>query len=227
MIRVHKFQRGDVSADTMRRLRGIAPATFGHIIEDGFADGALRPLSGLSTVRVLGRALTVRCRGGDGAAVHLAIDWAEEGDVLVIDRGGDVSRACWGEMTTRAAMERGVVATVVDGAVTDVAEIFELHYPVWARGVTALTTVSRGEGGEIGGAVEVGGVRVRSGDLVLADENGVLFLSPARMEGVLDVAEARELREEQVRKDISGGHSLAEISGAAKAEIEMVEAEEV
>ncbi len=222
MIRIHEGSGERAGAETMRRLRAIAPATFGHLISEGFADGALRPLTGVKSVRVVGRAFTICCRGRDGAAVHIGIGRAAEGDVLVIDRGGDVSRACWGEMTTRAAMQRGIAGTVVDGAVTDVAEIHGLNYPVWSRGVTALTTVSLGEAGEIGGPIRCGGVRVRTGDLVLADENGVLFIAPRKVQNMLDTAEAREAREVEVRKAISSGKSLADISGASELETEIV-----
>lgn len=222
MIDIYEDYQNVPSAETIRRLRHISPATFGHLISHGFAKGPLRPLSGVHPVHVVGRAYTVSCRGRDGAAVHLAIGKAREGDVLVIDRGGDVERACWGEMTTRAALECGLAGTIVYGAVTDVAEIIDLNYPVWSSGISALTTVSLGEGGRLAAGVTCGGVRVHCGDIVLADENGVLFMDAATAEGLLDEAEAREAREADWRKAISSGHAIADISGASNAEIRTI-----
>ena len=96
----------------------------------------------------------------DSTVVHRAIDLAEPGDILVIDRTGDTKHACWGEMTSLAAKVRGLAATIVDGPATDVVEIEEMEYLVFSRGVSPITTRSLAQFGEINTVVQCGGVPV-------------------------------------------------------------------
>ncbi len=198
----------------MERLARIVPATLGHLFTFGFVDSAIRPLSGAATLRVLGRAVTVRAYGTDSAVVHAAIDIAEPGDVLVIDRGGDEHCACWGEMTSLSAKVKGLRATVVDGAATDIAEILAMGYPVYARAISAFTSSAKGDQGDINVDVSCGGVTVHPGDVVLADENGIVVLPPDGIEAALAPAEPRQAREAWMREQLLAGRPLSELSGA-------------
>lgn len=214
MISINPRVNSEVDAALMQRLALIVPATLGHLRTFGFIDSAIRPLSGTTPLRVLGPAVTVRSYGNDGAVVHAAIDLCRAGDVLVIDRGGDSRCACWGEMTSLAAKVKGVAATIIDGAVTDVAEILAMGYPVYARAITALTTVSRAEQGDVNVDVSCGGVVVHPGDLVLADENGAVVIAPHDLAHLLEEAEPRQAREPRWREALAAGRPLSELSGA-------------
>lgn len=215
MVTIHPRRMPPVSPELLHRLAAIVPATLGHLRTFGFVDSAIRPLTGTAPVRLLGRAVTVRGYGIDGAIVHVAIDMCEPGDILVIDRGGDTHRACWGEMTSLAAKVKGLAGTIVDGAATDVAEILTMGYPVYCRGISALTTSSaRAELGEINVDVTCGGVTVHPGDIVLADENGTVVIDPPSLETALADAEPRQQREAWVREQLLAGVALADISGA-------------
>ncbi len=185
----------------------------GHLLEFGFCDPGIQAL--WKPCRVVGTAVTVRTSALDSGVVHVAIDLAEAGDVLVIDRNGDTKHACWGEMTSLAAKRKGLAGTIVDGPATDIMEIAEMGYPVYCRGASAITTTSTGAEGEINTPVQVGGVPVHPGDLIVADANGVLVLTPEAAAAVIEASEAREKREAWVRAELHTGRALSDISGAA------------
>ena len=138
----------------------------GHLMTFGFVDSAIRPLTGGQRPR---RSGSYACSyGTDGAVVHAAIDLCEPGDVLVIDRGGDTHCACWGEMTSLAAKYKGISATIIDGAATDVAEILEIGYPVYARAISALTTSAKAQVGDVNVAIQWEYPSIRA--IILADK---------------------------------------------------------
>lgn len=194
--------------------RAISPATVGHLLEFACMGPEVRPLWG--PVKLVGPALTVQAPPQDGAIVHYALDLARPGDVVVLDRGGDTRHAAWGELVTRAAMARGVAGVVTNGALTDRVQIQALSFPAFGRAVSALTVKTLGLGGAINVPVQVGGVVVHPGDLVLADDDGVVVLRPEQARSLLAVCQQREAREQWVREELARGRSLAEISGARR-----------
>ena len=203
-----------VSSELVERYRAIQPATVGHLVEFGFCDPAIRPV--WKTFKLVGSAVTVRTSALDSAIVHVAIDVAEPGDVIVIDRNGDEKHACWGEMTSLAAKIKGIAGAIVDGGATDITEIEEMKFPVYSRQVTSITTKSLALEGEINTQVQIGGVPVNPGDLIVADVNGILVLPPKLAAEVIEASEARERREIWVREELRKGRKLSDISGAAE-----------
>ena len=101
---------------------------------------------------------------------------ARTGDVIVIDGGGRMAASNMGAHSARAAHQLGCAGSVVDGPVTGVAGIVASGYPVWSRGATTITGNHRVETVEINGAICCGGVQVRPGDLVVADDQGVAIV---------------------------------------------------
>jgi RraA family protein len=154
--------------------------------------------------RVAGPALTVRTRPGDNLVVHRALDLAEPGDVLVVDAGGSLERAVLGEIMARYAATRGVAAIVIDGAVRDADGLAEGLVPVFALGVNHLGPYKDGPG-EIHGPVTLGGTVVRSGDVVVADGDGVVAVPHERVAEVVDLARQRLLDEEEQFAAIAAG----------------------
>ncbi len=203
-----------LSAELIERYRSIEPATVGHMLEFGFCDPGLQPL--WRPCNVVGPAFTVRTTALDSSIVHVAIDMAEPGDVILIDRNGDGKHACWGGMTSLAAKMRGIAGTIVDGCATDFLEIQELAYPVYARSITALTTKGLAESGEINTQIQIGGVAVNPGDLVVADSDGILILSPEAAAEMVDQAEARQKRGAWVQEELLKGAKISEMSGSAE-----------
>jgi regulator of RNase E activity RraA len=202
-----------VPTELLDRLRAIPPATIGHVLAFGFMDTALQPI-GRRGFCVCGPATTVRTMAIDSTVVHHAIDMAAPGDVLVIDRTGDTKHACWGEMTSLAAKVRGLAATVVDGPATDVVEIVDMEYLVFARGVSPITTRSLAMFGEINTVVQCGGVPVAPGDIILADDNGVLVLKPDQIAALVEHCEPIAQREPETRRVLGAGESLSVLAKA-------------
>jgi len=215
MIIVNERVETTVSAELLERLRSIPPATIGHILDFGFMDIGLRPI-GKRKFTICGPAFTVKAMAIDSTVVHKAIDMAQPGDILVIDRNGDNKHACWGEMTSLGALMKGITATIVDGPATDVVEIEEMEYLVFSRGISPITTRSLAMAGEINTVVQCGGVSVTPGDIILADDNGVLVLKPDQVAALVEHCEPIAQREPTTRKRLRSGEPLAEISNANK-----------
>lgn len=193
-------------------LAGVSFATFGHFIEAGLVDPAIR--AQVPGGRAAGRALTVRITTPDSAPVHHATTLVEQGDVLVIDAGGDRRHASVGEMVALAVKARGGAGIVIDGVCTDVLELRAMGLPVFARGTSLLTTKLRALDGAVNVPVTCGGRIVTPGDVVLADENGVLVLPPAVAAALLPEATALESGEPATRAYLRDGGSLAARFGA-------------
>jgi regulator of RNase E activity RraA len=128
--------------------------------------------------------------------------------------------ACWGELTSLAATKRGCVGVVIDGAVANVAEIQAHGLPTFARGVAALGGRQLRKGGAVNVPVQCGGVAVHPGDLVVADDDGVVVVPPARLDDVWAVAEPALARLPLARAWVQNGGLLGEIGGLGPAEIE-------
>lgn len=159
-----------VIADLLRCDTG----TVGHSLNDGFMDPRIE--CRMPGARIAGTAVTIRVTVPDSVAVHYAMKLVRPGDVLVIDRGQDYRTASWGGAASFAAARAGVAGLIMDGAGNDIGEANEIRFPIWCRGVSPVTTKYRDLGGAINVPVSCGGVAVNPGDLILADENGVVVL---------------------------------------------------
>jgi regulator of RNase E activity RraA len=205
-----------VSPDQIERLRRIPPATIGHMLDFGFMAGDLRPIGRQRGFSLCGPAVTVKTAALDSAVVHHAIDIAQPGDVLVIDRNGDMKHACWGELTSLAAKVRGLAATIIDGPATDVPEIWEMEYLTFCRGVAPITSRSSGTSGEINTTIHCAGVAVSPGDIILADDNGIIVFPPDRVDEIIRRCGPRVDWEVEVRRRLLAGEKLGEITGASQ-----------
>ena len=212
MVVVNPRVDSGVSTELLAQLRLIAPATIGHMLEHEFMDPELRPV--ISGFTFAGPAVTVRCFGTDNAIVHYAVDVAQTGDVVIVDRLGDRRYACWGGGVSLGAHVKGIAGAVVDGVLTDQREIRDLAFPVFGRGISALTTRSPGLTGEVNVPVRCGGLIVNPGDIVLADEDGVVVLPPARVAEIVAVCLPREEQARARQQRMRDGIPLGEVSGA-------------
>ncbi|MEV6237448.1 RraA family protein [Lentzea sp. NPDC051838] len=163
--------------------------------------------------RIFGPAFTVRCRE-DFLAVLRAVETAEPGAVIVVDGGGRET-ALGGEMFARGALVRSLGGVVVDGGYRDMAYVSTSELPVYSRFVTprAGTAVQLGE---LQVPVTCGGVVVNPGDLVLADDEGLVVLDPRSAEGVLDAALAVKNSEHRVIDLLDAGKTLSDAFNVAQ-----------
>lgn len=187
------------------------PATIGHFLDFGFADPEVRAL--LPDKRIAGTAVTCRFAGIDGSIMHYALGQLRPGDVLVVDRAGDRRHAACGGGVCFAARAAGALGIIIDGPATDIGEIRQYGLPVWARGLSAVTSKRTYTHGEFCVPITCGGVTVMPGDAVLADENGILFLRPDMVEATskrgIEMQAAEGPRLERVAK----GEQLPDING--------------
>lgn len=191
----------------------IAPSTLGHMTERGFAHG-LHAVTDANTF--VGTAVTVRIPDTDSVAVHYAVDRLEPGHVLVVDMGGDRERASVGAMVAFTANARGAAGIVIDGMATDLIDLQEFGIPVFARGISAMTTNMKGFEGDVNVPVAIGGAIVCPGDVVLASADGVVFTSSSALSMWASDAVAAQTSEIQMKERILAGESLSSMSGAAR-----------
>ncbi len=201
-----------LDAGLLKRLTEVETATVGHFLHGQFLDPAIRAV--LPEVRVAGTAVTIAIPGADSTLLHHALGLVRPGDFLIVDRMGDARHACWGGVVTYAAKLAGVVGAAIDGMATDLTEVRQHAMPLWCRGPSPITTKQLALGGTLNMPVSCGGVMVRPGDAVLADESGVLVLRPEQIEAVITEALARQAREPQTKAKLDAGQKLGAISGA-------------
>ncbi|MGL4962909.1 MAG: RraA family protein [Inquilinus sp.] len=202
-----------IPAPILDRFRGVEAATVGHYLHDRFADPALRPL--IVGPRIAGTAVTVSIPGPDSTLLYHAMDRVRPGDVVVIDRAGDLRHACWGGFMAAVAKLRGIAGVIVDGVVTDPAAIREAGVPTWARGVSPVTTKLLNLGGGFNIPVSCGGVAVNPGDAVLADDCGILVLPPDQVAGISDTALADQAEEGEWLARLRDGLALQDLVDVA------------
>ena len=193
-------------------LSQVETATLGHFLFEGFMAPSIQAL--VPGVRIWGPALTVRLPGMNGAALTEAVSVAKPGDVIVVDRCGDLRHACFGAVTATAAKTRGVAGVVIDGFVTDLTEILQIGVPVWCRGRSPITTRNGPISGYIGGIVSCGGSMVRQGDIILADESGVVVLDPATAAQHVETALKMQHDEISILERLREGETLKDITAS-------------
>lgn len=166
---------------------------------------AIRPRS--AKTRMVGPAFTVRC-GADFLAVLRAIEAASPGDVVVVD-GGEREIALGGELFARGALVRRLGGIIVDGGYRDMAYVATCELPVYSRFVTPMAGTAA-ELGELRVPVTCGGVPVHPGDLILADDEGIIVVDPTRVEALLDSAAEIKAAESQFIERLDTGSSLSD-----------------
>lgn len=165
---------------------------------------------------VMGPAYTVQAYPTAIITCHKALGEVPAGHVLVVDGQGDPNGAMWGELTSMEAMEKGVLGIIVDGAVRDVATIRELGFPVWARHITPRVGTNRTVG-TTGNPIVCGGVIVRTGDLIVADDDGVVVIPQERIEEIMAKAAAVEAKEAEIAAKVKAGAHIADLIGMSAA----------
>lgn len=203
-----------LGAQLISKLVKAEPATIGHFRNSGFMDPAIRAMQ--PDVRIAGPAVTVRAPGMDGTIVGYALGQVRRGDVLVIDRAGDHRHAAFGGLVAYACKVAGLAGVIIDGVATDIGEVRKYGVPLWCRGLSAVTTKRIGLAGEFCVPVACGGVAVHPGDVIIADECGIVVLDRAEAEAAAERAIGMQDAEAASRKRLDSGEKLPDISGATK-----------
>ncbi len=165
---------------------------------------------------VAGPVVTVEvvARTDDGARPHLgarAIAAARPGDVIVVDHKGRVDVSAWGGILSLAARQKGIAGVIVDGACRDVDEARALRFAVFARAAVPVSARGRIVEQSYGEPITVGGVTVATGDLVIADSSGVVFVPAGRAEEVVALSERFAAREAAMAEAVRSGKSVVDV----------------
>jgi 4-hydroxy-4-methyl-2-oxoglutarate aldolase len=175
-------------------------------------DPAIRPV--WAGAAMAGPAYPVRCSPGDNLAIHLAMERAPSGSVLVVTTDNFLA-GYWGEVLTVAAGATGITGLVTDGGVRDVAAMARRRFPVFARGISVRGTI-KASAPSVGRPMAMTGVGVAAGDLVVADDDGVVVLPAAEAARVLSAGEARAAKEADFMRRLTEGATTVDLLGLAE-----------
>ncbi len=201
----------------LAKFADLATPTIANALDDVGFEGICQGLAQIVPgTRAVGRAVTVRhvvgARGDFTSAdfkVGHMIDAARPGDIIVVDMGGHAI-STWGGLATLAAKVKGLGGLVVDGGVRDREEMLEHRLPVFARHMTPLTGRTRLQLAAMGETIRCGGVRVRAGDIVVADGSGVVIVPTEHAETVAGLAARYTADDHAAEADLRAGLSFRE-----------------
>lgn len=193
------------TAELDELLAGFARTSTSIISDclDRLPGAPLRPFHRIEGT-MAGTALTVKVPCGDNRAIHQALELLQPGQVLVVDGGGDVSRALMGDIMSAIAEKRGAAGVVVDGAIRDLATIGKGAFPVFARAGYHRGPYKNGPG-EINVPVCIGGMIVAPGDIVVGDHDGIVAFPAAQARRLLQQCHATERKEAEMLAQIAAG----------------------
>lgn len=160
---------------------------------------------------VAGPAYPLECSPGDNLSIHIAMERVPRGSVLVISTGGFVA-GYWGEVLTVAAEAAGVAGLVIDGGVRDIAALTARRFPVFTRGISMRGTI-KASAPSVGQPISFTGTPVAVGDLVVADDDGVLVIPAAHVDHTLTQGQARADKEAKMMEALQEGKSTLELMG--------------
>jgi 4-hydroxy-4-methyl-2-oxoglutarate aldolase len=185
---------------------------------------AIKPVWG-PTPRIVGPAITVSATPADEILALKAIQIAQPGDVIVVAGAKHPLCCVWGGIMSTEAKAHGAAALVTDGLIRDLEQVRGIRFPIWATGVTPAAPSMDVPPGELNLPIYLGGVRVNPGDLVVADEDGVVIVPVADIERVAEAAKARAKIEEEWIEEIRRTGKLEDISDPklAKRNVEYID----
>ncbi|MFF9862418.1 MULTISPECIES: 4-carboxy-4-hydroxy-2-oxoadipate aldolase/oxaloacetate decarboxylase [Streptomyces] len=184
-------------AEDVEALAAYGVATVSEAMgRTGLLGPGIRPVQ--QGVRVAGTAVTVLSWPGDNLMIHAAVEQCGEGDILVVTTTSPSTDGLFGELFATALQRRGVRGIVINSGIRDTQELREMGFAAWSRAVSAQGTV-KATGGSVNVPIAVDGQVIRPGDVIVADDDGVVVVPRERARRVAEASEAREQKEAATR----------------------------
>ncbi|RLA32374.1 MAG: dimethylmenaquinone methyltransferase [Gammaproteobacteria bacterium] len=178
-------------------------------IKNSALDYSIRPV--WEGAAVAGPAYPVACAPGDNLAIQLALEKAPAGSILVVTTDQFVA-GYWGEVLTVAAQAVGIKGLVIDGGVRDIAALRRFRFPVFSRGISVRGT-HKDTANSVGQPIQIMGTSVQAGDLVVADDDGVVILPHQCALEIIQQGKTREAKEAVMMRELSEGKTTVELMG--------------
>ena len=206
---VRSIDRADPAV--VARLGAAGTATVHEAIgRRGFVGADLRPIQ--QGRRVAGSAITVSCHPGDNLMIHAAVEVCQAGDVLVVTNTAPSTHGMFGELIATSLLARGVSTLIIDAGVRDTHELRDLGFAVWSQHVSCQGTV-KASPGSVNVPVVLGGVSVHPGDVVVADDDGVVVVPRGEADWAAEQSEVRIAKEDAARARLGAGELGVDMYG--------------
>jgi 4-hydroxy-4-methyl-2-oxoglutarate aldolase len=198
---VRTIKRADPKAVGTLAAVGVSTA-HEALGRSGLMKPYLRPI--YSGAAIGGPAVTVLAQPGDNWMIHVAVEQCQKGDVLVVGCTADNTDGMFGELLATALQARGVVGLVIDAGCRDIKALKEMDFPVWSKAISAKGTV-KATLGAVNIPVVCAGVNVEPGDVVVADDDGVVVIPKKLAVETAQKAQKRKDDEDGKRKQLAAG----------------------
>lgn len=191
------------SSDILEKYRNLDVSTvYEAQNKQGLMNYEIQPIQ--SNQFIVGPAVTAVCYAGDNLMIHAAIEVCKPGDILVITTIGENVAGMIGELIVKALIKRGVQGVIINSAIRDVARIRELNFPIWTKAIHSAGT-NKIKGGWVNAQTVCADVIVNPGDLILADDDGIVVVKKEDIQDTLQASNKRLEKEEQTKEKIENG----------------------